>query len=385
MYKVVIRTDGGTLIIDGENSVVNHYGDGLVLNIEKIASASYHEHGHFPKATIKEGKIVVENNAEIEILNVTGSGVKLEEKSSGSIGLCYASSSEYAPTVTGGTVDVKVEEIDFDNIVARTSFGVFTSLHEALDDLQAQGQKLYIVANITETMEAGSGTCLYTKTGNFDIDGQGHTINASFVVNNTTTKIFFSSENGVGSISNLKINSTGIKYVFDVSTGGELSMKNVSIHADNCCITSDSGGVVNATECEFFFTKGEHTRNDFQESWAPVSTQYGAEVNLEKCNLQSTDGYGLLIWPSGGFLNVSNCSIINAKGLAISWIGNGATSTMSDSVIRINNTEVIGGTACIAKCNTADTYGHKAEIYIDNVLVASHAAHATASECPDNN
>ena len=219
--EVVIRTNGGTLTINAASDTVNHYGEGLVLDIQAIAGSSYHEYGHFPKAEIKQGRIVVEDKGQVEILNVTGSGVVLDQVGSGSVELCYASSSENIPTGTA-QVEPTVADIEIDDIVARTSFGVFTSLQNALDDFQAQGQKLFVVADITETMDANSGLCLYSKTCDFEIDGQGHIINASFVVNNTTTKIFFSNEEGKGIIRNTTINSTGIKYVFDVSTNGEL-------------------------------------------------------------------------------------------------------------------------------------------------------------------
>lgn len=380
-----IRTNGGKLIINAPSDTVNHYGEGDVLSILAIdENNSYHEYGHFPKASIADGKFVIENDGVVEVLNVTGSEVTVDAKPKASVGFIYADSQENVPVVSGQTIPVTVEDIDFDNVVARTGNGIFTSLHEALADLQAQGEELFILADITEVMQASSGTCLYSKTGYFSIDGQDHTINVSFLVNNTATKIFFSNEHGEGSIRNLTINSTGIKYVFDVSTDGILALENVTIDADNCCVTSDSGGIVNANHCEFNFTKGEHTRNDHQEAWAPVSTQYGAQVNLVNCNLMSTNGYGLLVWPSGGTLNVEKCSIINAKGLAIAWIGNGNTNTKSDSIIYINDCEVVGNTECVAKCNTPDTSGYKAEVYVDGVLVAYHPAHSSASGCPDN-
>lgn len=66
---VVIRTNGGTLTIDAEKDTVNHYGNGLVLDIKAIADSSYHEYGYFPYADIKVGRIVVENGGKIETIS----------------------------------------------------------------------------------------------------------------------------------------------------------------------------------------------------------------------------------------------------------------------------------------------------------------------------
>lgn len=63
--SVVVRTNGGTLTVDAETDVVNHYGEGISLDIKAIDEASYHEYGSFGSAKILKGRIVVEENAHI--------------------------------------------------------------------------------------------------------------------------------------------------------------------------------------------------------------------------------------------------------------------------------------------------------------------------------
>ena len=70
-YTVVIRTDGGTLTINAENDTVNHYGEGVVLDIQAIAGSSYHEFGYFPKASIAQGRLVVEEEGDIPAVEIT--------------------------------------------------------------------------------------------------------------------------------------------------------------------------------------------------------------------------------------------------------------------------------------------------------------------------
>ena len=316
--------------------------------------------------------MVVENKGQVEILNVTGPGVVLDEVGSGSVELLYASSNDNVPTGTA-TVEAIVAEIDIDNIVARTENGAYETLSAALDNL-GDSNTLYIVADINETF-VSSDYALYHINNELTLDGQGHTVNVEFVVNNTSTKIFL--EINVDTIiKNLNINSTGIKYV--IVAAAEVTMDNVNITADNAGIsasendtTSEFGHVV-ARNCTFRFVKGEHTRNDHQEAWAPVSAQYGGTVELFDCILNSSDGYGMLIWPSGGTLEATRCSITSAKGYAISWIRNGsADNTPSDSIVRVNNCTFEGSSSCEAKYSSNNPSGREAYIYKDNVLVAT--------------
>lgn len=369
IVDVAIRTNGGTLTINAASDTVNHYAQGLVLDIQAIGGSSYHEFGHFPKATIKQGRMVVEDKGQVEILNVTGSGVVLDEVGTGSVELCYASSNENVPTGTA-TVEPIVEPIELDNIVARTENGAYSTLSNALDNL-GTSKTLYIVADFDETFtSAASGETMYNIQNPVTIDGQGHTINATFIINNTAVKEFIEF-NASSTVKNLNINGTGVKYI--IVAQAEATFENVNISADNACISAaDTTGHAVARNCTFRFVKGEHTRNDHQEAWAPVSSQYGATLELFNCVLTSSDGYGMLIWPSGGTLEATKCSITSAKGYAVSWIRNGSTSnTPTDSIVRVNSCTIEGNTTCEAKYNSANPSGKEAYIYKDNVLVAT--------------
>ena len=64
---VVIRTNsfGTTLTINAPADTVNHYGNAAIVNVEKIAEASYHENGTVGRLTVEEGHAVAEANATI--------------------------------------------------------------------------------------------------------------------------------------------------------------------------------------------------------------------------------------------------------------------------------------------------------------------------------
>ncbi len=69
----IIRTvrEDTILNIDAPNDTVNHYGPGAIVNIAAVANNSYHEFGSFEKATIAQGRIVVEAAGSIPAVEIT--------------------------------------------------------------------------------------------------------------------------------------------------------------------------------------------------------------------------------------------------------------------------------------------------------------------------
>ena len=63
--EVIIRTNGGRLVIDAAKDSVEHYGSSDSVLVTAVASASYHVYGVVEKVEIVKGRIVVENNANV--------------------------------------------------------------------------------------------------------------------------------------------------------------------------------------------------------------------------------------------------------------------------------------------------------------------------------
>ncbi len=79
--SICLATDGSDLVINAPNANVIHYGEVSNLTIEAVASNSYHEHGSVTGlATVKSGRIVVENGGSIAQIVVTSTSVSLEGK-----------------------------------------------------------------------------------------------------------------------------------------------------------------------------------------------------------------------------------------------------------------------------------------------------------------
>ena len=189
---VVIRSNGGTLNINAANDTVKHYGDGEVLVITAIASASYHENGSFPKASIAQGRIVVEETGNIPSIEITAvptaqAPVKVETNKDvvvsatpevvSALGDAKLENVEVKVTTTEATVvvDEKINSTDVTiNGAAASpeqllSIKKVSSLSELLTALSNKDKYIMFSNDI-----ATNGSDLINITYSTTIDGNGH-------------------------------------------------------------------------------------------------------------------------------------------------------------------------------------------------------------------
>ena len=68
---VVIRTNGGTLNVDASKDVISHYGNIVSVNVNSIASESYHVYANvIGTIIVKSGHVKVENNSNVNSIIV---------------------------------------------------------------------------------------------------------------------------------------------------------------------------------------------------------------------------------------------------------------------------------------------------------------------------
>jgi prepilin-type N-terminal cleavage/methylation domain-containing protein len=68
--EVVIRTDGGSLVVDAPIDHVRHYGIANLADLKAVAPTSYVEYGNVSMAKIKTGRIVVSETAVLPAIHV---------------------------------------------------------------------------------------------------------------------------------------------------------------------------------------------------------------------------------------------------------------------------------------------------------------------------
>ena len=104
--SVVIRTNGGELVVDARNATVAHYGAANYVNIKNVYKDSFHEHGVAAVVRIEQGHFVAEATAKVINLNVANSDVKITENEGAKVVGYSKASADVTVTVNGTAKDV---------------------------------------------------------------------------------------------------------------------------------------------------------------------------------------------------------------------------------------------------------------------------------------
>ena len=104
--SVVIRTNGGKLVVDAGNATVAHYGAANHVNIKNVYKDSFHEHGVAAVVRIEQGHFVAEATAKVINLNVASSDVKITETDGAKVVGYSKASDDVTVTVNGTAKDV---------------------------------------------------------------------------------------------------------------------------------------------------------------------------------------------------------------------------------------------------------------------------------------
>ena len=99
--NVTIRTNGGTLEINAENSEVAHYGAADFTNIVAVKENSYHEFGVSAYVSIAKGRFVAEATAKVIELNVVNSSVIVATEQGATIAGYSKGAADVTVTVNG--------------------------------------------------------------------------------------------------------------------------------------------------------------------------------------------------------------------------------------------------------------------------------------------
>lgn len=103
--SVIIRTNGGTLTVNGAESSVDHYGAANLIDIEKVKDASFHEFGSAAVVTITSGRFVAESTAKVLRVHAVASTAKLAEVSGANV-VEYTKAANVEVTVENSTKEV---------------------------------------------------------------------------------------------------------------------------------------------------------------------------------------------------------------------------------------------------------------------------------------
>ena len=117
--NVVIRTNGGELVVNAPNDTVNHYGYTDDVNITEVASNSYDEFGIAKYIEIQKGHLVVKSGATVNVILTTGSA-KIDKENQAIVGNSYTTIEN---NNHGGNVTLeKIDETQKETIKESSAF-----------------------------------------------------------------------------------------------------------------------------------------------------------------------------------------------------------------------------------------------------------------------
>ena len=182
--KIIFRTNGGTLTVDGAKDTVNHYGASDYTDIKAVANASYHEHGVVAYVRIAAGHYVAESTAKVINLNVAASSVTVSESAGAKVVAYSKGSNDVTVAVNGATkevTDVKSEAdivkeaansaVVAENGVAEIDGVQYKTLQAALNSAKAGNTVKLVADTVVDTATAW----LKCKT-NVTIDFNGFSV-----------------------------------------------------------------------------------------------------------------------------------------------------------------------------------------------------------------
>ncbi len=187
---VTVNTNGGTLTVDAPAATVNHYGRLSQVNINHIASESYHEFGTvIGELAVTNGHVVLESGSNVMFVQINGTteeeirNVTINISSSASYRYVTAERSELLSAAvdqvtTGNQEPVKTLEKLTDGTVAFMIAGEavteYTNIDVALSAFKnTEGAKLELLADIVNRSPARADAVEINMPANGELEGNG--------------------------------------------------------------------------------------------------------------------------------------------------------------------------------------------------------------------
>ena len=162
---VVIRTNGGELVVNAANDHVEHYGLAKVVDVQAVSEATYVEHGTVAKMTLAENAKNVIIKSTAVVVELTNSSPKVAIEGDAYVGEVKGTSANVSGNHGGDTIKVGT----YDQLQA-------LALASTLE-IKLTGKTIELTADIDLTGKVWTPFG-FSRTAPFDgiIDGKGHTI-----------------------------------------------------------------------------------------------------------------------------------------------------------------------------------------------------------------
>ena len=348
--EVVIRSNGGTLNIDASTDTVKHYGEGVVLNIDAIASSSYHENGYFPKATIKKGRIVVESAGTIQVIDATAAtaAVVVEKAGTGTV----------ANIVKGENANVEVAADLTEKIATVTTVTTWSALKTEIEsgtNNVIKFEPTEAQTNATTISIARSVTVLGNNTlvsGSNDRQGVAYNWQYNGLINVTGTDIVICLDSM--NLQAYKVNNNNARAAVNLCSGqNDITISNSTLTGQYAICTNLTGADNNKlTLNQVKFGTSTYCSVYWRASGGTVVANHTNFSSVNTANNSQSNGFGTIVIEfakkngvhsqlvdnkmENNTFTLNNCTITNVElGTAVQCVV--AVYSPYNNVVNFNN------------------------------------------------
>lgn len=299
---VVVRTNGGELVVNAENDNVAHYGASDYTNIVAVKNESFHEFGVSTYVRIEKGHFVAEETAKVINLNIASSSVKVTENSGAKVG-SYSKSAENVDVIINGenknVTNIKTEEqikeesknseVVADGGIAEVD-GVQVKTLQSAIDIAKEGEVVRLIADAKVT-----DAIICNKNLTIDFNG--------YILENTVD--IWNNSNALLVLSNCQVT---LKDSSTSQNGGVSAKENDSYGINikgNAKVTIESGlyvGNISSVQVE----EGELTINggrfDLKQKWTIPEDQSGYTYEINCIDSSYKNGVAKVSIKGGSFV-----------------------------------------------------------------------------------
>ncbi len=302
----LIRTNGGTLIIEAKQDTVKHYGNVDSVEILAIKNESYHEFGNvLASLEVKDGRVVVEENAtvkEVKVPETASEGTKVDVSKNSTVNTI---------TVDSDKAKVKVEEdAKVDNVVASEN----AKANITIPDTVAKISKTH-VKTIDDLTKALADKTKYIVFDNDisgyvnNVDDYGMCVKSDVIIDGAGFTFTTTNSRGIAldyfygdinvSIKNLKLLVNHHPYDGSFPTGVEHNTRGIQIY------TESYGGEANLLIDNVEILKNDTNNNEGVHYGVNICNK-ASVVDLKIVNSQIVGYAALNLWSNAYEVKVSN-------------------------------------------------------------------------------
>jgi hypothetical protein len=318
--NVVIRTNSfdTTLTVNAPKDTVKHYDKVGSLNVIAVANASYHENGEVKFVEISNGRIVLEENSEVDHIHLTAT-----EGNFNDITIAKSSNVEM-PDFSRDPVEIPAEgklvvalqdgtdKDDAKDYVWLTAVGIYEQV--TVSDSKTDAKDNFAATSITASQEQKTAAQQIANNISATVGGNDYTLTATPIIeNNVVTGWNYSLESEEEAVADI---------TEDVTIAQQETVVTVKV-SDVAQETTKENGADKETvqKGATLFAGGKGTEKD----------PYLISNRSEFENMSTIKSYSYFKWVGDSTIDASNWS--NSNTLVGSFDGNGVTFNNLDSVL----------------------------------------------------